>query len=80
MAQISITIPNDVDEILSLMSAEQKRSKSELASHALEIGLAQYLESLNKRATYKMLAEERKARKQQDQTIKAKEPATSKTE
>jgi metal-responsive CopG/Arc/MetJ family transcriptional regulator len=62
MAQISITIPNDLEEILNLLSSEQKRSKSELASHALELGLAQYLEALNKREVYKSLVEKRKAK------------------
>ena len=62
MAQISVTIPSDLDEILNFLSAEHRRSKSDLASHALEIGLTHYLESLNKREVYLSLVEKRRAR------------------
>lgn len=62
MAQISVTIPNDLDEILNFLSTEHKRSKSDLASHAIELGLAHYLESLNKREVYLSLVAKRRAK------------------
>lgn len=62
MAQISITIPAEIEDLLNFLSLEQKRSKSELAAHALELGLSEYLESLIRRDVFKNLVDKRRAK------------------
>lgn len=55
MAQITITIPDHVKELLDFLCKEKKRPLSDLVSHCLEIGISQFVEAANKEEVYRSL-------------------------
>ena len=55
MAQITITIPDSLEELLRSVAEDQGRPLSQLASICLEQGLYEQLEKLNKAEVYRNL-------------------------
>lgn len=46
MAQLSVTLPDHLDQYLETLSAELKVSKSGLAATAIELGVAVYVKNM----------------------------------
>jgi hypothetical protein len=64
MAQLSVTLPDHVDQYLETLSAELKISKSGLGATAIELGIAVYVKSLiiDRRECEAILAQAAKTR------------------
>lgn len=60
MAQITITIPDRIEEMLREIAINQGRPFSQLAALCLEQGFYEQLEKLNKSGVYDKLANKRK--------------------
>jgi hypothetical protein len=59
MAQITITIPENLDRVIRLLADDQDRSMSQISATCLEIGLYSFIESQNKVEVYRSLVQKR---------------------
>lgn len=66
--QTSITIPDDLAEIIEMLEAEKGRSKSAIIIYLIEKGVPPAMEEINKIGIARSIIEERKTKAGKDST------------
>lgn len=61
MAQITVTIPDDIAEVVSAIVAETGRSQSSLCASYIEDGVYKHVEQLNKVEAWKSMIAKRRS-------------------
>ena len=61
--QTTITLPDDIMEVIGLLEEEKGRSRSAIIIHLIEKGISPALEEVNKIEVTRKLVEERKTKK-----------------